>query len=172
MLAHFFQSFRFASSSLIAPVLLFVTYCLTARQLILRLSQCISLGTAAQLAIRSASLRQARNNNPNLNRQLPDLRAGKCPSAVVGQEFGGADQPVTALGRDAACISSSIAWLAPVTPPKDRSVERSHWSAPGPATARPSDPSAQAHSTILPCSGNNIHPNLCVPPRPGFYGCQ
>ena len=165
MLAHFFQSFRFASSS--------VTYCLTARQLILRLSRCISLGTAAQLAIRSASLWPlARNNNPNLNRQLSDLSAGKCPSTVVGQEFGGADQPVTALGRDAACISSSIAWLAPVTPPKDRSVERSHWSAPGPATARPSDPSAQAHSTILPCSGNNIHPNLCEPPRPGFYGCQ
>ena len=60
------------------------TYCLNVRQLIVVLRQCcISLPTEAQLAIRSASLWPlARNNNPNLNRQLSALRAGKCPQLL------------------------------------------------------------------------------------------
>ena len=134
---------------------------------------CISRHSRTQLAIRSASLWPlARNNNPNLNRQLSALRAGKCPqllSTSLWEEINllqeGIELHLSSMQQH--CLAGSGD-----TPPKDRSVERSHWSAPGPATARPSDPSAQAHSTILPCSGNNIHPNLCVPPRPGFYGCQ
>ena len=63
-------------------------YCLNVRQLIVVLRQCCisrlySLPTEAQLAIRSASLWPlARNNNPNLNRQLSALRAGKCPQLL------------------------------------------------------------------------------------------
>ena len=104
------------------------TYCLNVRQLIVRqccISRLYSLPTEAQLAIRSASLWPlARNNNPNLNRQLSALRAGKCPqllSTSLWEEINllqeGIELHLSSMQQHCLAGSGDTA-----QPPKDRSV--------------------------------------------------